>query len=74
MRTTIELPDEFLARAKRAAAANGSSLREFFMEAVRAKLALEQKKVRKAPPAVGGAGAQPIATLTREQVDAAMFG
>lgn len=74
MRTTIELPDELLSRAKTAAAVSGLSLREFFMDAVRAKLAPEQRKVRKAPPAVGVASAKPITALTREQIDAAMFG
>jgi hypothetical protein len=73
MRTTIELPDDLLALAKSTAALNGISLRQFFVEAVRSRLAPEKRKVRKAPPAIGDAHAPRMKTLTREQVDEAMF-
>jgi len=74
MRTTIEMPDELLAQAKSSAALNGISLRHFFIEAVRYKLTPEKPKVRKAPPAIGEAGAPKMKTLTRAQIDEAMFG
>jgi hypothetical protein len=74
MRTTIELPDELLALAKSSAALNGISLRQFFIEAVQSRLSPAKKKVRKAPPAIGASNAPRVKTLTREQVDEAMFG
>jgi hypothetical protein len=74
MRTTIELPDQLLALAKSTAALNGISLRQFFIEAVQARLAPEKRKVRKAPPAIGNAHAPRMKALKREQIDEAMFG
>jgi hypothetical protein len=74
MRTTVELPDELLAQAKSTAALSGLSLRQFFIEAVRYRLAPEKRKVRKAPPAIGEANVPRMAALTREQIDEAMFG
>jgi hypothetical protein len=74
MRTTIELPDELLALAKSNAALHGISLRQFFIEAVRYRLEPVKPKVRKAPPAIGDADARRMTTLTREQIDEAMFG
>jgi hypothetical protein len=74
MRTTIELPDELLALAKSNAAMNGILLRQFFIEAVRYRLEPVKSKVRKAPPAIGNADAPRMTTLTREQIDEAMFG
>jgi hypothetical protein len=63
-----------LALAKSSAALNGISLRQFFIEAVQSWLAPEKRKLRKAPPAIGGAHAPPMTKLTREQIDEAMFG
>ncbi len=74
MRTTIELPDELLTQAKSTAALQGIPLRQFFIEAVRFKLAPPKLKIRQAPPAVGDAGAPRMAPLTREQIDEALFG
>ena len=74
MRTTVELPDELLLLAKSEAALKGISLRQFFIEAVRHKLTPEKRKIRKAPPAIGDAHASRMTTLTREQIDEAMFG
>jgi len=74
MRTTIELPDELLALAKSSAALSGISLRQFFIEAVQSRLAPEKRKARRAPPAIGDAHAPRMTTLTREQIDEAMFG
>jgi hypothetical protein len=74
MRTTIELPDELLAQAKSSAALKGISLRQFFIEAVKFRLAPEKRKVRKAPPAIGDSRAPRLRPLTREQIDEAMFG
>ena len=72
MRTTIELPDELMLRAKQRAAETGQSLKEFFTVAVEEKLA-GRKKVRREPPTVGGTEGPPI-VITREQIDEAMFG
>jgi hypothetical protein len=74
MRTTVELPDDLLGLAKSQAALNGISLRQFFIEAVRSKLTPEKAKVRTTPPAIGDAHAPLMKTLTREQIDEAMFG
>jgi hypothetical protein len=74
MRTTVELPDELLQKAKSHAALNGISLREFFIIAVRTKLEPEKKKVRKAPPSIGDERERPVERLTREEVDEALFG
>lgn len=74
MRTTVELPDELMAEAKSTAVAKGISLRQFFIEAVRYKMAPAKSKVRKAPPSIGDAHAPRMSALTREQIDAAMFG
>lgn len=74
MRTTIELPDELLARAKSHAALTGISLREFFIKAVEQKLAPQTRKTRRPPPAVGSASAPKIRILKPEQIDEAMFG
>ena len=74
MRTTVELPDELLARARSRAAAAGISLKQFFIEAVRQKLAPETRKVRRPPPAIGSPDAPRIGLLTPEQIDEAMFG
>lgn len=74
MRTTIELPDELLAQPKSSAALNGISLRQFFIDAIRFRLAPEKRKVRKVPPAIGNAHASRMKTLTREKIDEAMFG
>lgn len=74
MRTTIELPDDLLRRAKSAAALSGISLRQFFFEAVESRLSeLKRKKSRRPPPCIGEKG-RPTVNLTREQVDEAMFG
>jgi len=74
MRTTIELPDELLALAKSNAALNGISLRQFFIEAVKSRLAPDRRKLRKAPPAIGDDHAPRMTILTRKQIDEAMFG
>lgn len=74
MRTTVELPDELLYRAKSSAASKGVSLRQFFLDAVQHELVQEKRKTRKAPPTIGEAGDPVIKALTREQIDEAMFG
>jgi hypothetical protein len=73
MRTTIELPDELLARAKSEAALRKISLKEFFIEAIERRLAPENTKVRRHPPAIGHPKASPIGVLTSEQLDEAVF-
>lgn len=73
MRTTIELPDDLLSAAKIRAAQDGISLREFFIAAVQRGIA-QGKKVRREPPRVGSKDGPPIADLTREDIDEAMFG
>lgn len=74
MRTTIEFPDDLLAQAKSHAALNRISLRQFFIEAVRFRLAPSNGKTRKQPPVIGNPSAPPMPALTREQIDEAMFG
>jgi hypothetical protein len=39
MKTTLELPDELFRQAKATAASSGQSLKDFFTEALQAKLA-----------------------------------
>ena len=74
MRTTIELPDQLLARAKSRAASAGVSLKQFFVEAIEQKLAPENRKTRRPPPAIGSPKRRRIGLLTPEQIDEAMFG
>ena len=74
MRTTIELPDELLTRAKSRAALGGISLKEFFVQAIEHKLTPERRKTRRPPPIIGSPGAARIRVLTPEQMDDAMFG
>ncbi len=74
MRTTIELPDELLARVKSRAALRGISLKEFFIHAIELTLAPEKAKVRRPPPAIGNSRSRRIGVLTPEQIDEAMFG
>lgn len=62
------------AEGKSAAALKGISLHQFFIEAVHQRLSPEKVKVRRAPPTIGDAGAPPMRTLTRDQIDEAMFG
>lgn len=71
MRTTIELPDELLARAKSRAGLEGMSLKEFFIEAVAQKLG--QKKSRRDPPVLS-TGGRPLPDLTPEQLEQAYLG
>jgi hypothetical protein len=72
MRTTIELPDELLKRAKSRAALEGVSLKEFFVEAVEQKLTPPVKKRRLEIPAIS-TGGPPIPDLTPEQIAEAMI-
>ena len=74
MRTTIELPDQLLKRAKSEAALRGVSLRTFFVEAVEGKLAASPRKGRRALPLIGGMEGSPVRNATREEIDEAMFG
>jgi hypothetical protein len=74
MRTTVELPDELLNRAKSHAALSGVSLKEFFIEAIEHRLAPRSQKTRRPPPAIGNPKARRIQVLTPEQIDKTMFG
>jgi hypothetical protein len=74
MRTTVELPDELLAQAKSHAALEGISLRDFFIAAVRQKLAPAAKRGRRPVPVIGSMNGPPIPDLTGEQTDEAMLG
>lgn len=73
MRTTIELPDELLARAKSRAALERKSLKEFFIAAVEEKLTPPVKKVRRPLPVIS-TGGPPIHDLTSEQIEEILFG
>jgi len=74
MRTTIELPDELLARAKSTAALSGQSLKDFFIEAVEQRIAPRPARTRKPPPVIGRAKGRRIGVLTAKRIDAAFFG
>jgi hypothetical protein len=74
MRTTIELPDELLARAKRRAALEGIALKQFFIQAIQQALAPKRPKVRRPAPEIGSPGSRSIGILTPERIDEAMFG
>jgi hypothetical protein len=73
MRTTIELPDEILTKAKSRAALEGISLRQFFIEAVEQKLAPPSRKIRREPPVIGAKTGPPVRDLTSKQIDEALF-
>jgi len=51
MKTTLELPDQLFRKAKATAAERGQSLKEFFTEALRDKLALDCAGARPNEPA-----------------------
>lgn len=72
MRTTVELPDELLARARREAAGAGITLKQMLVEALEDRLA--GRKVRRPPPTVGRDRGARLRVLTAEQIDEAMFG
>jgi hypothetical protein len=74
MRTTIELPDELLIRARTSAALEGISLKEFFIDAVQRRLAPSARKVRRPPPTLGAPDGPRIGVLTAQEIDEAMFG
>ena len=74
MRTTVELPDELLNRAKSRAALSGVSLKEFFIDAIEQRLVPRSPKARRPPPAIGNSKARRIRVLTPKQIDKAMFG
>ena len=74
MRTTIELPDHLLTRARNQAARSGITLKEFFIAAVEQRLASGATKTRRSPPAIGAPDARRIGALSAEQLDEAMFG
>ena len=74
MRTTIELPDELLSRAKSRAALSGVSLKGFFIEAIEQRLVQRSQKARRSPPAIGNPKRRRIGVLTAKQIDKAMFG
>jgi hypothetical protein len=73
MRTTIELPDKLLSRAKGRAAREGISLKEFFIAAVEQKLTPPAVRIRRTLPPIS-TGGPPIPDLTRQQIEDALFG
>jgi len=74
MRTTIEVPDDLLTRAKAEAAIGGRSLKTLFIEALEEKLSKRAPKARLRPPVFGSPDAKPVDVLTPEQIDEAVFG
>ncbi|MEO5926886.1 MAG: antitoxin [Bryobacteraceae bacterium] len=72
MRTTIELPDELMTRAKVKAAQEGITLKELFVKAVEQNLVAPKKKGRFPPPIIRGNGG-PVIDPTREEIAEAMF-
>jgi len=71
MRTTVELPDHLLEHARRKANETGVSLKQFFVSALEQRLAVPDK-MRRDPPVVEGPADMP--SVTREEMDEAMFG
>ena len=74
MRTTVELPDDLLARARSSAAQSGVTLKEFFIAAVEVRLGSQAVKMRRPPPEIGSTSSPAVDVLTPEQIDEAMFG
>jgi len=72
MRTTLEMPDELLTRAKQRAEREGLTMKMFFILAVEEKLADAPLKPRLEPPTLRTGGL--TFNVTREQIDEAMFG
>jgi hypothetical protein len=71
MRTTIELPDELMTRAKVQAATERVTLRELFISALEKRLASpEKKKTRREPPVLDFPG---FREPTREEIAEAAF-
>ena len=71
MRTTIELPDELLEKARQQAAESGITLKELFISALERRLTTTPK-VRRPPPTVDGPVGMSL--LRSEEIDEAMFG
>jgi|WetSurMetagenome_2_1015567.scaffolds.fasta_scaffold415311_2 hypothetical protein len=73
MRTTIELPDELMTRAKVRAAQEGVTLKELFVAAVERRVGTtappEPKKHRRGPPVIHAPG---FRVPTREEIAEAM--
>jgi hypothetical protein len=69
MRTTIELPDELMTRAKVRAAQEGISLKELFVRSMEQSLGAPKKKGRFPPPIIYGG---PVRDATREEIAEAM--
>jgi hypothetical protein len=68
MKTTLEIDDRLLERAKRHASAHGTTLRAVVEEALRARLAPrpeERARYRFAPPTVRGSSAPAIDVADR---------
>jgi len=47
MKTTLDIPDSLLRRAKARAALKGGSMRDFFVLAIEERLAAEQRRIGK---------------------------
>ena len=71
MRTTIELPDELMRKAKIRAATEGVSFKQFFIAAVEQHLA-PKRKVRLEFPLIR-TGGPPVRDLTPEEMEEAMI-
>ena len=77
MRTTIDLPDAMLRRAKAKAALEGSSLKEIFYRALKRELAVTPavpREHRVKLPLIKGTPGQVVRSLSREKIDELMFG
>ncbi len=70
MRTTIELPDELMTRAKVRAAEEGITLKDLFVSAVEKSLSSPKKKARLPLPILITGG--PVRNATREEIAEAM--
>jgi hypothetical protein len=73
MRTTIELPDNLLMRAKSEAALAGVSLKEFFISAIEQRLVPKPVKHRRPLPRIGDENdGPPLAYFTPAQIAEAL--
>ena len=71
MRTTIELPDELMTRAKVRAAQEGVTLKDLFVSAMEQRLIAPEKKKRRLIPTFITGG--PVRSATREEIAEAAF-
>lgn len=68
------MPDDLLREAKIRAAGDGVTLKQFFVAAVRDKLAPQNRRRHRRPPPVISTGGPVVHDLSDEEMEEAMFG